>query len=148
MLTLPRRLLSVVVLSGVLVAGCGGSSAGNADSSHAAQALTRAFHALATGDGSTVCSLATAAGQKTLASAVPNSTCPKVVEIVSAHLTAKQKAALGSVQVKHVTVKGSEATVRAADISSAQGSFKGFLDPKSAPTKLTKQSDGTWKISG
>lgn len=143
---LPRRLLSVLALGGALLAGCGSSSGLSGDASHAANTLTRAFHALGTGDGGTVCSLATAAGQKTLASAVPN--CPKVVALVSAHLTPKQKAALGSVRVKHVTVKGNLATVLAKDISSTQGSFKGFLSASSAPTRLSKQSDGTWKISG
>ncbi len=147
MLTLPRRLLSVVALSGALLAGCGSSRGPSGDASHAANTLTRAFHALGVGDGGTVCSLATPAGQKTLASAVPGSTCPKVVALVSAHLTSKQKAALGSVRVKNVTVAGNLATVRAKDISSTQGSFTGFLSSKSAPTTLAKQSDGTWKIS-
>jgi hypothetical protein len=147
-LTLPRRLLLVVALSGAVLAGCGASSGQGAAASKVAQTLTRAFHALSSGDGATVCSLATAAGQKTLASAVPHSSCAKVVGIVSAHLTAKQKAALSSVQVKNVTVKGNQATVRAGDITSSSGSFKGFLDPHSSPTKLSKQSDGSWKISG
>ncbi len=148
MLTLPRCLLSVVALSGALLDGCGSSSGLSADASHAANTLTRAFHALGMSDGATLCSLATPSGQRSLASAVPNSTCPKVVVLVSAHLTPKQKAALGSVQVKNVTVKGNLATVRAKDISSTRGSFKGFLNPKSSPTRLSKQSDGTWKISG
>ena len=148
MLAPPQRLLSFVVLSAAILAGCGQSSGLNGDASKAAQTLTKAFHALGTGDGATLCSLATPAGQKSLASAVPGSTCPKVVEIVSAHLTSKQKAALGSVQVKNVTVKGDQASVRSSDLSSTSGSFKGFLDPKSAPTKLSKQADGSWKISG
>ncbi|MGI9184996.1 MAG: hypothetical protein ACR2GZ_08530 [Solirubrobacteraceae bacterium] len=148
MLTLPRCLLSAVALSGGLLAGCGAKSGSTPDAAHAANTLTRAFHALGTGDGGTVCSLATVGGQKTLAAAVPNSTCPKVVALVSAHLTPKQKAALGSVQVTNITVKGNLAIVRAKDISSTRGSFKGFLDPKSSPTRLSKQADGTWKISG
>ncbi|MGH2870030.1 MAG: hypothetical protein ACRDNK_20980 [Solirubrobacteraceae bacterium] len=147
MLTPPQRLLSVVGLSGALLAGCGSSSGLSSDASHAANTLTRAFHALATGDGATVCSLATAAGQQSLASAVPGSTCRKVVVLVSAHLTSQQKAALGSVQVKTVAVKGNLATVRAQDISSKQGSFKGFLNAKSASTRLSKQADGTWRIA-
>ncbi len=148
MLTLPRRLFSVFVLSAVLLAGCGSSTGLSGDASHAANTLTRAFHALGTGDGGTVCSLATTAGQKSLASAVPHSTCAQVVTLVSAHLTTNQKAALRSVKVKNVSVKGNLATVRAKDISSAQGSFKGFLSAKSAPERLSKQSDGSWKIAG
>ena len=139
-----RRVLPLLALS-IALAACGGQSA---DASHAAGTLTRAFHALASGDGATLCSLATSAGQKTLAAAVPNSSCEKVVNLVSAHLTVKQKAALASVHVNKITVTGDRATVRAADISSDHGSFKGFLEPGSAPTKLAKQADGSWKISG
>lgn len=141
----PRRSLVAALVISLVVAACGG---GSADASKAAQTLTRAFHALATGDGATVCALATPAGQKSLAAAVPGSTCTKVVNLVSAHLTGSQKAALGSVQVKNVSVHGREATVRAADIASRHGSFRGFLSAKSAPTKLQKQSNGSWKIEG
>ncbi len=148
MLTLPRPLFSLVAVGGAVLAGCGGASLPSGEAAKAAQTLTRAFHALGIGDGATVCSLATAAGQQTLASAVPHSSCGKVVKIVSAHLTSNQRAALGSVQVKSVTVTGNQATVRARDISSTSGSFKGFLDPRSAPTKLSRQPDGSWKISG
>ena len=144
MLTPRRRLFAALVLS-LAVAACGG---GSADASRAAQTLTRAFHALATGDGATVCGLATPGGQKSLAAAVPGSTCEKVVNLVSAHLTSSQKAALGSVQVKNISVHGAVATVRAADIRSKHGSFRGFLSAKSAPTKLQKQSNGSWKIEG
>ena len=144
MLTPRRRLVAALVLS-LAVAACGG---GSADASQAARTLTRAFHALATGDGATVCALATPGGQKSLAAAVPGSTCEKVVNLVSAHLTGSQKAALGSVQVKNISVHGRVATVRAADIASTHGSFRGFLSAKSAPTKLEKQSDGSWKIEG
>ena len=67
---------------------------------------------------------------------------------MSAHLTASQKAALGTVQVAGVSVHGSQATVRSRDISSRRGSLHGFLSKSSAPTRLQKQSDGSWKIEG
>lgn len=143
MLTLAWRIASIIALTGFLAA-CG---SGNTDASRAAQTVTAAFHALAAGDGAKVCSLATAAGQRSLAAAVPGSTCAKVVDLVSAHLNPHQKAALETVKVTHVAVMGNHATVRAADITSSRGSFKGFLDPKAAPTKLRRESDGTWKIS-
>jgi len=130
----------------LMLAACGAGS--SADGSHAAQTLTRAFHALATGDGATICALATPAGQRSLASAVPGSSCAKVIKLVSAHLTSAQKAALGSVHIKNVSVTGRVATIRARDIVSRQGSLRGFLSAKSAPTRLRKQSDGTWKIEG
>ena len=141
-----RRCRAVVLPLCLMLAACG--AAGSADGSHAAQALTRAFHALGTGDGATICALATPAGQRSLASAVPGASCAKVISLVSAHLTPAQKAALGSVHIRHVSVNGREATIRARDIVSSHGSLRGFLSPRSAPTRLRRQSDGSWKIEG
>jgi len=143
-----RRLGAVVTL-GLLLAACGSAGAPNtADGSHAAQTLTRAFHALASGDGATICGLATPAGQRSLAAAVPGSSCPKVIALVSPHLTSAQKAALASVRVKNVAVSGREATIKATDIVSSHGSLRGFLSAKSTPTRLHEESDGSWKIEG
>jgi hypothetical protein len=144
--SLSIRLLAAVAVSGVLAA-CGGSSSNN-DAAQVKQTVTRAFRALATGDGATLCSLATPAGQKTLAAGLPHSTCAEVVKVVSLHLSPQQKAGLESVQVKKVVVNGSHATVSDADLTSAHGTLKGFINPNSPPTKLTKQSDGSWKLSG
>lgn len=144
MLTLRCR--GAVLALSLTLAACGASS--SADASHAAQTITRAFHALATGDGATICALATPAGQRSLASAVPGATCAKVISLVSAHLTAAQKAALASVHVTNVSVTGREATVKATDIAASHGSLRGFLSAKSPPTRLRKQSDGSWKIEG
>ena len=141
-----RRCRAALLTLCLTLAACGAGS--SADGSHAAQTLTQAFHALATGDGATICALATPAGQRSLASAVPGASCAKVISLVSAHLTASQKAALGSVHIKRVTVTGGEATIRATDIVSTHGSLRGFLSARSAPTRLRKQSDGTWKIEG
>ncbi len=143
-----RRLGAILALS-LLLAACGSAGTINtADGSHAAQTLIRAFHALAVGDGATICALATPAGQRSLAAAVPGSSCPKVITLVSAHLTSAQKAALASVRVKNVAIRGREATIKATDIVSSHGSLRGFLSAKSAPTRLRKQSDGSWKIEG
>ncbi len=139
----------VALTLSLLLAACG--SAGvtmTADGSRAAQTLTRAFHALAVGDGATICGLATPAGQRSLAAAVPGSSCPKVITLVSAHLTSAQKAALASVRIENVAVSGREATIKATDIVSRHGSLRGFLSAKSTPTRLRKQSDGSWKIEG
>jgi nitrous oxide reductase accessory protein NosL len=144
--SLSIRLLAAVVVSAVLAA-CGGGSSNN-DAAQVKQTVTRAFRALATGDGATVCSLATPAGQKTLAAALPHSTCPTVIKLVSVHLSPQQKAGLESVQIKKVEVNGIHATVSDADLTSAHGTLKGFINPNSPPTKLTKQSDGSWKLSG
>ncbi|HET9104055.1 MAG TPA: hypothetical protein VFN55_11950 [Solirubrobacteraceae bacterium] len=140
-----RRTLFPAAVAGLALAGCGGQSA---DASHAAQTLTRAFHALAAGDGATVCALATPAGQRSLAAAVPGAGCAKVVDLVSAHLTGAQRAALGTVRVTGVSVHGAQASVRARDITSRRGSLRGFLAKSSAPTRLRRQPDGSWKIEG
>ena len=132
----------------LMLAACGAGAGTSADGSRAAQTLTRAFHALATGDGATICALATPAGQRSLASAVHGASCAKVISLVSAHLTPAQKAALGSVHIRSVSVTGREATIRAGDIVSGRGSLRGFLSAKSAPTRLRRQSDGSWKIEG
>jgi hypothetical protein len=135
-----------VAVSAVLAA-CGGGSSNN-DAAQVKQTVTRAFRALATGDGATLCSLATPAGQKTLAAGLPHSTCAAVVKAVSVHLSPQQKAGLESVQIKKVVVNGIHATVSDADLTSARGTLKGFINPNSPPTKLTKQSDGSWELSG
>jgi hypothetical protein len=136
--------LGVIIATGL--AGCGGSSSG--DAAKVSDTVTRLLHALGRGDGAGVCSLATRAGQKTLARALPNSTCPKVVELVSRHLSPSQKAGLESAKVGKVHINGSHASVPNTSITSPKGSLKGFLQAGSAPTRLTKQSDGSWKISG
>jgi hypothetical protein len=146
---LGTRLLAALAVSSALVA-CGGSSSSNssADAANVKQTITKAFRALATGDGATLCSLATPEGQKTLAASLPHASCSDVVKLVSEHLSAQQKAGLESITIKKVQINGNQATVREADISSTQGTLKGFLASDSPPTKLTKESDGTWKLSG
>jgi hypothetical protein len=144
--SLSIRLLGAVAVSAVLAA-CGGGSSNN-DAAQVKQTVTRAFRALATGDGATLCSLATPAGQKTLAAGLPHSTCAAVVKAVSVHLSPQQKAGLESVQIKKVVVNGIHATVSDADLTSVRGTLKGFINPNSPPTKLTKQSDGSWELSG
>ncbi|MEO6857487.1 MAG: hypothetical protein ABI323_02730 [Solirubrobacteraceae bacterium] len=144
-------LLGLVLVLGVLVSACGSSqSTGSTtrDVAQVEQTLTRAFRALASGDGGTVCALATASGRRTLAASVPNTDCASVVTLVSEHLSPGQRAALASVQIHKVTVKGRSASVSDSDITAARGSLKGFIQPHSAPTRLVKESDGSWKISG
>jgi hypothetical protein len=140
------RALAVSAAS-LMLASCGGTSS-SSDAPQVQRTVTRVLHALGRGDGATVCSLATKAGQAVLAKAVPNSTCIQVVDLVSAHLSPAQKAGLESAKVGKVTINGSHATVPDQAITSSKGSLTGFLDAGNAPTQLTKQSDGTWKISG
>jgi hypothetical protein len=138
--------LGVIIAAGL--PGCGGGGDSSGDATKVSDTVTRVLHALGHGDGATVCSLATTAGQKTLARALPHSTCPKVVELVSRHLSPSQKVGLETAKVGKVRISGSHATVPDTSITSPKGSLKGFLQAGSTPTKLTKQSDGSWKISG
>jgi hypothetical protein len=143
-----RLILIVAVPVAVFVGGCGGSSSsGSSDTAKVSHVVETAFHDVATGDGAGFCSLATKAGQATLAKTLPGYTCAKVVTLVSQHLSSAQKAGLLHAHVKTATVKGASATVSDADVSTTQGTLKGFLDDKT-PTRLTKASDGSWKISG
>lgn len=145
-----RRLFCALALC-ALVGACGSSSSASSTADNATQVkhtLTTVFHALASGDGKTLCSLATPQGRQRLAAALPHTSCAGIVKLVTAHLSHAQKAALASIQIKKVTVHGSVATVSDTAITSTRGSLAGFIQPGSAPTTLTKQPDGSWKISG
>lgn len=141
-----RRLLSALVVC-AMVAACGSGGSAN-DTAHVKQTLTRAFRALAKGDGSTLCSLATPQGRQALTAGIPHTSCVGIVKLAGAHLSPSLKAALASVRIKRVTVNGNQASVSYADITSARGSLAGFIQPGATPTRLTKQPDGSWKISG
>ena len=137
-------MIAAVVVSLVLAA-CGG---GASDTAMVRQTVTRALHALATGDGATLCSLATRSGQASLAGAVPGSSCARVIQLVSARLSPSLKSALTSVEVGSVTIHGDRASVPDTSLTSSHGSLQGFLQAGSAPTLLSRQPDGSWKISG
>jgi hypothetical protein len=144
-----RRLLLALGLSAVVAAcGSGATAPAGRTEARAKAAISRAFRALASGDGATVCSLTTAAGRKTLAASVPHASCEKVVALASGRLTRAQRAALASVVIRHVAVSGDQATVTGADVTARRGSLKGFIDPHSEPTHLSEQANGSWKISG
>jgi hypothetical protein len=144
-----QRLLLALGLT-LLLAACGSSAttSGSAGEAGAKATIARAFRALASGDGATVCSLTTAAGRRTLAASLPHASCQKVVALASRRLTKAQRAALASVVIHHVRVNGDQATVTGSDVSARRGSLKGFIDSHSEPTRLSKQADGSWKISG
>jgi hypothetical protein len=144
--TVSRAPLAIVLSAAAVVAGCG--SSGTSDTTKVKQTVKTAFADLANGNGQGFCSLATPAGQKSLAQNLPGSTCAKVLTLVSQHLSAKQKEGLRNATVKAATVKGNTATVKNSDITTGKGSLSGVLGSSSASTTLTKQSDGTWKLSG
>ncbi len=145
-MTAGRIRLAIALSGAVLLAGCGGS--GSSDADKVKQALTRELSAIATGDTTTACSLATPSGQAKLAKAIPGGTCKSVVALVSQHLSAQVKVGLRSAQIRRVTINGDTALVRDADITSTRGTLSGFIGPGSAHTMLKKQPDGSWKLSG
>jgi hypothetical protein len=140
----------VVLGVSAALAGCGSNPRPTAgvDAAAIKTTITRAFRALAAGDGVVVCALTTASGRRTLAASLPHASCAQVVALASRRLTSAQRAALASIEVKHVALSGGDATVTATDLRSRRGSLTGFIDRGSAPTELTRQPDGSWKISG
>ncbi len=144
MVTARTRVIAALLVT-LILAACGGDSS---DTAKVRQTVTRALHALAAGDGATLCSLATRSGQDALARDVPGSTCVKVIKLVSARLSPSLKTALANVKIGKVTIHGAHAIVPDTSVTTTRGSLKGFLSAGSAPTLLTRQSDGGWKISG
>jgi hypothetical protein len=143
-----RSCLAAGLAAGLIAAGCGGGgSSTSADSVKVKQTVQHALADLANSDGRGFCALATTSGQAQLARTLPGTSCAKLVALVGAHLSKAARAGLLHVQVKQVRIKGSTATVRAADITSSQGSLKGFLNDSGKPTTLLRQADGTWKIN-
>ncbi|MFZ0042970.1 MAG: hypothetical protein WAK93_16805 [Solirubrobacteraceae bacterium] len=144
-MTVSRAPLLIGLSAAVLAAGCGG---GSSDSGKVEKTVQTAFADLASGNGQGFCSLTTPAGQKSLAQNLPGASCAKVLNLVSAHLSTQQKNGLRHAKVKSVTVKGNTATVKNSDITTSSGSLSGVLGSSTAKTTLTKQSDGSWKLSG
>jgi hypothetical protein len=136
--------LSAAVLA-VAATGCGG---GRADAAKVKQTVQQALTALADGNGPGFCALATAGAQAELARTTPGASCPDVVTRISRQLSPKVKLALRHARVGTVTITGDRASIRDGSITSTQGTLTGFLQASAPPTKLARQSNGTWKIAG
>jgi hypothetical protein len=133
----------------VAVAGCGGGGGGGgADAAKVKQIVRQALTALANGNGQAFCALATAGARAELARTTPGAGCPQVVKRISHQLSPAVKLGLRNARVGTVTIHGDHASIRAGDITSSRGSLKGFLQASAPPTRLARQSDGTWKIAG
>jgi hypothetical protein len=129
-------------------AGCGGGGGGGADAAKVKQTVRRALAALADGNGPAFCALATAGARAELARTTPGATCPDVVTRISHQLSPAVMVGLRHARVGTVTVNGDHASIRDGNITSTRGTLKGFLQASAPPTKLTRQSNGTWKIAG
>ena len=130
------------------VAGCGGGGGGGADAAKVKQTVRQALTALADGNGPAFCALATAGAQAELARTTPGARCPQVVRTITHQLSPQVKLGLRHARVGTVTINGDHASIRDGNITSTRGTLKGFLQASAPPTKLTRQSDGTWKIAG
>jgi hypothetical protein len=137
--------LGAAVLA-VAATGCGGG--GGADAAKVKQTVQRALTALADGNGPAFCALATPGAQAELARTTPGASCPDVVTRISHQLSPKVKLALRHARVGTVTISGDRASIRDGSITSTQGKLTDFLQASAPPTKLARQSDGTWKIAG
>jgi hypothetical protein len=144
------RIAAVAALAGLLIPACGGGGGSSEDETLVKQTVEQFLHAVATGDGITACSLATPEGQAKLLQEVgaPGSSCTQVVTFVAAGLSQDTRDGLATAKVDKVSFDGDTATVEDKDITSTYGDLTAFLDPDSPPTLLTRQPDGTWKLSG
>lgn len=146
-MTATRARLAVVLVVAVLVlAGCGGGS--GADAAQVKRTVQRALTALANGNGRAFCALATTGAQAELARTTPGASCAGVVRRIGDQLSNQVKLGLRHARVGKVSLSGDHASIRAGDITSTRGTVKGFLQASAAPTKLIRQSDGSWKIAG
>jgi hypothetical protein len=134
----------------VVLSSCGGGGGGarGSDTARVKQTVRRALADLATGDGDGFCGLVTPAGRHTLATTLPGYTCAGLVNLVSGHLSQAERSGLRNAQVRAVTVTGSIATVKASDITAGQGTLSGLISSGGRPTRLERQPDGGWRITG
>jgi hypothetical protein len=140
------RLAGVLVVAVLMAVGCGGAGAG--DTGKVRRTVERALTALADGNGSAFCVLATAGARAELTRSTPGATCAGVVRRISRQLSARVKLGLRHARVGKVSLSGDRATIRAGEITSPRGEVKGFLQASAAPTQLIRQPDGSWKIAG
>jgi hypothetical protein len=139
------RLAGVLAVTVLVLAGCGG---GGADTAKVKRTVQRALTALADGNGPAFCALATTGAQAELARTTPGASCAGVVRRISRQLSDKVKLGLRHARIGKVSLSDDHASIRAGEITSTRGTVKGFLQPTAAPTRLIRQSDGTWKIAG
>ena len=132
----------------IAVAGCGGGGSRRADAVKVKETVGQALAALANGNGRAFCGLATAGARAELARTTPGASCPQVVRRISDQLSPAVRLGLRHALVGTVTIHGDRASIRPGDITSTRGALKGFLQASAPPTRLSRQSNGTWKIAG
>jgi hypothetical protein len=140
------RLAGVLAVAVLGLAGCGADA--DADVAKVKQTVQRALVALADGNGQAFCALATPGAQAELARTTPGAGCADVVKRISHELSDRVKLGLRNARVAKVSLSGDHASIRAGAITSMRGTLTGFLQASAAPTKLTRQSNGAWKIAG
>jgi hypothetical protein len=144
-----RRLpLAVAVAAGIAAAGCGTAGSDAAGQAQVKRTVQVALGDLAAGDGRAFCALATPAERARLARVFARGNCAAAMHGVGSGLSPAHRAALRHVEVSRVTVAGTTATVRAADIATPDDPGKGFLSDHGKPTTLVRRADGRWLING
>jgi hypothetical protein len=139
--------LVLAISIALIAAGCGAAT-GPPPAARVKQTVRTALADLADSDGRAFCALATPAGRAKLAGTLHGYTCPELVQLVAGHLSPATRTGLQHAEVTRVTIDGSKATVRAADITATAGTLKGFLNDGGVPTALIRERDGSWEING
>lgn len=144
-----RRLpLTAVVAAGAVAAGCGAADHRAAAVAQVQHTVRTALGDLAAGNARALCALATPRERDRLARDLARPSCRQAMRTVSAGLSPLRRRALSHARVRDVRLDGDTATVAAADISWPGERPKPFLDDDGAPTRLARQPDGRWLISG
>ncbi len=153
-----RRAAAALVTAAILLAGCGSSSSSSSSGSGPVPVVRRYVAALASDDGSTLCSLLTGAVKQRLVRAAvalallthrSNAlSCPDDVRVAHELFGADQLAELRKAKVDLVSLAGSSATVRVtlpggrtADAAVANTAAGWLIN--TAPAKLLGQREAT-----
>ena len=102
---------------------------------------------LSRSDGRAFCALMTPGGRRQLGRLLHGYSCAALMAMVAEHMSPQQRAALGHVRVSGVRVHGNVAVVPVADLHSPGEALDGVFSLRSAPTKLIRISDNTWRIA-
>jgi hypothetical protein len=143
-----RRVLAAACLTALIIAACGGGkhSSNPQEAQQVTQTLRTYLHAQSAGDGQAACAVLTTAAQQQLSTLVVQGSngsittppsCPDAVRLVRTLAGSQIISALGSAQIEHVQVNGSQATADVVD-----GALFGTQQV------VLQKAGGTWKIAG
>jgi hypothetical protein len=137
--------ISVGVLCVTALPGCGFQTSGEEQAVR--RTMQRELVAMANGDGTTVCALATSHARARLGRAVRRISCPRAVAYANRFIPPAVKLGMRNATIGKVIVSGGVALVYDDQITSSQGTLEGFVTPGSPPTILLLDQTGTWRIT-